>query len=77
MHGRNVFRLEQQELPIVERPRQKTFREAVAKVIRDIKSKEGISNTELAEEIGCCPDTIGNAENKEHDTKAIHILASA
>lgn len=64
-------------LPIFEAPKQKMFREAVAKTIRDLKSREGLSNVELAETVGCCADTISNAENENNDLSAIIILRVA
>lgn len=65
------------ELPLLERPRQKAFREAVAKVIRDVKAGRGLTNVELAEEIGCCADTVSNAENMHNDLSAVILLSIA
>lgn len=65
------------ELPLVPRPRQKFYREAVSKVIRDLKSDYGLSNTALAEEIGCCDETISNAENENNDLSAVILLRVA
>lgn len=64
-------------LPIFEAPRQKVFREAVAKTIRDLKAQKNLSNVELAETVGCCADTISNAENENNDLSAIIILRIA
>ncbi len=77
MNGPNVLPHRASGLPLFEAPRQKTFREAVAKVIRDVKSKQGLSNVELAEAIGCCADTIGNAENEHNDLSAVLLLRLA
>lgn len=65
------------QLPIFQPPRQKTFREAVSKVIRDLKSRQSLSNVELAETIGCCADTISNAENENNDLGAVILLRIA
>lgn len=73
MHG-NVLPPTTAELALLDRPRQKPFREAVAKVIRDVKAKNGLSNVELAEEIGCCADTVSNAENQNNDLTAVILL---
>jgi transcriptional regulator with XRE-family HTH domain len=61
-------------LPLFDRPREKSYRAAVSKVIRDLKSREGLSNTELGEEIGCCAETIGNAENENNNLSALILL---
>lgn len=61
-------------LPLYDPPRQKTFRAAVAKIIRDVKAREGLSNVEFAEAIGCCADTIGNAENENNDLSGVTLL---
>lgn len=76
MHG-NVLPQDRLELQLLERPRQKAFRAAVAKTIRDIKSKHSLSNVDLAEEIGCCADTISNGENQNNDMTAIILLSLA
>lgn len=61
-------------LPLYDRPRQKTYRAAIARVIREIKAREHLSNVELAEEIGCSPETISNAENENNDLSAVILL---
>lgn len=70
MNGPNV-------LPLFDPPRQKAFRAAVAKVIRDVKAAQSLSNVTLAEEIGCCADTISNAENENNDLSAVILLRIA
>ncbi len=77
MTNGNVLPLDAPELPLLERPRQKAFREAVAKVIRDVKSIHSLTNVELAEEIGCCADTVSNAENMNNDLSAVILLSIA
>lgn len=60
-------------LPLFSRPREKDYRAAVAKIIRDLKAKHNLSNTELAEEIGCSPETIGNAENENNNLNPVTL----
>ena len=50
-------------LPLFSRPREKDYLKAVAKIVRELKAAHDLSNVELAEEIGCCKETIENAEN--------------
>lgn len=73
----NVLPQSAPQLPLLEAPRQKAFRAAVARVIRDVKAKGGLSNTTLAEEIGCCADTVSNAENENNDLSAVLLLRIA
>ena len=67
MNGGNV-------LPLFDPPRQKTFRAAIAKIIRDIKARDDLTNTELAEIVGCCADTVSNAENENNDLSGVTLL---
>lgn len=64
-------------LPIFDAPKQKTFREAVSKTIRKLKADHNLSNVELSERIGCCADTISNAENENNDLSAVLLLKIA
>ena len=73
----NVLPHSAAQLPIFEPPRRKTFRAAVAKTIRDLKAARGLSNVELAEAIGCCEDTIENAENQHNDMSPVFLLSIA
>lgn len=77
MSGGNVLPHRPAGLPLFEAPKQKTFRAGVAKVIRDLKAVQGLSNVELAEAIGCCADTISNAENENNDLSAVILLRIA
>lgn len=77
MIEQKVFGRRQASLPIFRAPRQKTFRAAVAKVIRDLKAEYNMTNVELAETIGCCPETISNAENENNDLRAVLLLCIA
>lgn len=60
-------------LPLFSRPREKDYRAAVAKIIRDLKAKHNLSNTELGEEIGCSGETIGNAENEHNNLNPVTL----
>lgn len=73
MSARNVLPVR----PLNAAPRQKDYREAVARVIRDLKAERGLTNVTLSEEIGCCADTIGNAENQNNDLSAVLLLKIA
>lgn len=77
MNAPNVLPLGGVDLPLFEAPKQKTFRAAVAKTIRDLKAQYGLTNTELGEQIGCCADTISNAENENNDLGAVWLLRIA
>lgn len=58
-------------------PRQKTFRDAVAKMLRDVMSKHDLKPVELAEEIGACKDALDNWLAGENDMKAVTLLRIA
>lgn len=77
MSGGNVLPQGAAGLPLFEAPRQKTFRAAIAKIIRSIKAAHSLSNVELAETIGCCADTVSNAENENNDLSAVLLLRLA
>ena len=64
-------------LPLYDPPRQKAYRAAVAHMIRDLKAREGLSNVALGEEIGCCGETISNAENEHNDLNPVTLLRIA
>lgn len=56
------------------RPTRNAYRAAVAKVVRDVKSREGLGNVELADRIGCSDDTIANAEGEKHNFDPVLLL---
>lgn len=58
-------------LPLFDPPRQKSYRAAVAQIIRELKAREGLTNVALGEELGCSGETIGNAENEHTDLNAV------
>ena len=59
------------------RPASKSYRIAVAQVIRDVKARHRLSNERLAEIVGCAEQTIANAENEVGDLTAVILLAIA
>jgi predicted transcriptional regulator len=46
-------------------PRQKSYRMAVADVLRAVKREHGLSLVDLAERLGCCDQTIRNAMDED------------
>jgi transcriptional regulator with XRE-family HTH domain len=56
------------------RPASRSYRAAVAQTIRDIKSRQRLSNEALAEIVGCAEQTIANAENEVGDLTAVILL---
>lgn len=64
-------------LPLFDPPRKMSYRSAVAKVIRDIKSREGLSNVAMADRLDCSDETISNAENEHTDLNAVTLLRIA
>lgn len=64
-------------LPLYDPPRKMSYRAAVAKVIRDLKAKEGLSNVKLADTLDCSDETISNAENEATDLNAVTLLRIA
>lgn len=66
-----------QVLPLDDCPRQKSYRNAVARCIRQIKAKANLSNIELAEEVGCSAETISNAENENNDLSGVTLMRIA
>ena len=77
MSAGNVLPHRAPNLPLFDAPKQRAFREAVAKVIRDLKSSRSLSNVELSEIIGCYAETISNAENENNDLSAVLLLRIA
>lgn len=59
------------------RPTGRSYRVAVAQIIRDVKAREKLSNERLAEEIGCSESTVYNAENENGDLTAVTLLSLA
>lgn len=45
----------------------KEYREAVAKIIRDVQAAHGLSDVDFAEIVGCSLGTVRNARNEQSD----------
>lgn len=56
------------------RPRNSSYRAAIADVVRKLKARHRLSNEALAEEIGCEEKTIRNAEKEAGNLDVIHLL---
>lgn len=56
------------------RPTQRAYRQAVAKVIRCLKLRHGLTNVDLADRIGCSDETVSNAENERTDLSPVILL---
>jgi DNA-binding XRE family transcriptional regulator len=56
------------------RPSNRSYKTAVAQIIRDVKSANKLSNERLAELIGCSETTVFNAENEACDLAAVSLL---
>lgn len=59
------------------RPTGKSYRAAVAQVIRNVKALKRLSNEAMAEAIGCSEGTVCNAENEEGNLAAVTLLSIA
>lgn len=61
-------------LPLRDVPRQKSALCAISKIVRDLKAEHGLTNVELAEEIGVSAETISNAENENNLLNLVTFL---
>lgn len=59
------------------KPTGRSYRAAVAQIIRAIKASNKLSNEALAEEIGCSESTVYNADNENGDLSAVYLLSIA
>ncbi|MBA3670268.1 MAG: helix-turn-helix transcriptional regulator [Sphingomonas sp.] len=75
----NVFPLGQETLPrsLFGRPSSRTYRAAVAQIVREVKARHGINDERFAELVGCDKDTIRNAENEETNLNAVTLFSIA
>jgi len=60
-------------LPLRDYPRQKSYRFAVAQIIRELKARHGLTNVELGEIIGVSAETVSNAENENNDLSGVTL----
>lgn len=56
------------------KPTGRTYRSAVAQVVREIKAAHRLNNEQLAERVGVSEGTIYNAENENGDLAAVTLL---
>jgi hypothetical protein len=54
---------------------QSSYRAAVAAVVNGLKADKGLSDAELARELGCSSTTVNNASNKRGNLDAVTLLA--
>jgi DNA-binding XRE family transcriptional regulator len=75
----NVFPPTQERLPrsLFGRPASRSYRAAVAQVVREVKARHGLNDERMAELVGCDKDTIKNAENEETNLNAVTLLSIA
>jgi len=75
----NVLRCEPETFgrSLFGRPASRSYRVAVAQIIRDVKARQKLSNERLAELVGCSEQTVANAENECGDLQAVTLLSIA
>lgn len=75
----NVFPPAKELFPrsLFDRPSSRTYRAAVADIVREVKARHGINDERFAELVGCDKDTIRNAENEETNLNAVTLLSIA
>jgi len=75
----NVFPCGKENLPrsLFGRPSSRSYRSAVADVVREVKARHGLNDERMAELVGCDKDTIRNAENEETNLNAVTLLSIA
>lgn len=49
------------------------YRRAVARIIRDLQSRHGLTDLEFGERVGCSVGTVRNARNEDSDLGAIWL----
>ena len=59
------------------RPSTRSYRVAVAEIVRNVKARHRLSNERLAEIVGCDKDTIANAENEATNLNAVTLFSIA
>lgn len=55
------------------RPNTKSYRAAVAAIIRSVQAQHGLSDADLAEQIGCSVGTIQNARNERSNLDGVFL----
>jgi len=59
------------------RPSSRSYRAAVAQIIRNTKAVNRLSNERLGELLGCSEQTVANAENEVGDLTAVILFSLA
>jgi hypothetical protein len=56
------------------KPSRRSYRAAIKRIILDLKASKGLSDWELAEQIGCHKDTIENAQDEACSLDVVTLL---
>lgn len=72
----NVFPVGEETFPrsLFGKPSRNAYRAAVKRIILDLKASKGLSDWELAEQIGCHKDTIENAQEMSSSLDVVTLL---
>jgi len=72
----NTYPLGAERLPrsLFGKPTRAVYRSAVKQIILDVQARNGLSDLELADLIGCGKDTIENARNEDNSLDVLTLL---
>jgi hypothetical protein len=72
----NVFPVGEETFPrsLFGKPSRNAYRAAIKRIILDLKASKGLSDWELAEQIGCHKDTIENAQEQACSLDVVTLL---
>jgi transcriptional regulator with XRE-family HTH domain len=72
----NVFPSGEETFPrsLFGKPSRNAYRAAIKRIILDLKAAKGLSDWELAEQIGCHKDTIENAQEMSSSLDVVTLL---
>jgi hypothetical protein len=72
----NVFPVGEETFPrsLFGKPSRNAYRAAIKRIILDLKASKGLSDWELAEQIGCHKDTIENAQDEACSLDVVTLL---
>jgi hypothetical protein len=72
----NVFPSGEETFPrsLFGKPSRNSYRTAIKRIILDLKASKGLSDWELAEQIGCHKDTIENAQEQACSLDVVTLL---
>jgi DNA-binding XRE family transcriptional regulator len=60
--------------PLFGRPTERAYKAAVKQIILALKAASGLSSVELAPVLGCCKETIDNAEEEATNLNVVTLL---